>query len=95
MLVVFMMIAAEGHGQNSPQAHGNLKDVVFSSPQTTPACHTTRLAFRSVGFTPPCRVTLGQSLPLSGSLSHVCNEEAWVEQNVLSCAFHLPDPLFP
>lgn len=72
MLAVFMTIAAEGQGQNSPQACGNLKDAVFSSPQTTPACHTTRLAFRSVGFTPPCCVTLGQSLPLSGSLSLTC-----------------------
>ena len=66
MLAVFMTIAAEGQGQNSPQACGNLKDAVFSSPQTTPACHTTRLAFRSVGFTPPCCVTTGKLLNLSG-----------------------------
>lgn len=69
MLVVLIMLAAEGQGQNSPQVCGNLKDVVFSSPQTTSALHTTRLAFKSVGFTPPCCVTLGESLHLSGSLS--------------------------
>ena len=71
MLVVLIVFAVEGQGQNSPQACGNLKDVIFSSPQTSSAHHTTRLAFKSAGFTPPCCVALGEPPHLSGSLSHV------------------------